>query len=103
MEVYRALLAHFREVMKPDTFKQQFTVLALEMRPFLERTIKTDILVTKRIYEIIMKKAETCSMSVEKSIFAKIPDPVLEEMATEQVRQILWASLSVKIYGYKYQ
>lgn len=102
MVANHAFLVHFKEVTTAGSFKKNFSARVLEVKYFLDWVIKEDISAAKSICEIVKKK-NTCFNPLQKSMFARSPDPVLKEVGTERVWQILLPSLSVKTYGHKDQ
>lgn len=101
IEVSRALLAYFLGVILNDCFKKTFSALVLEVRIVFKSGIKLHVPATEAIYEIIKKKAGTRSKPLKKRMFARTLDPMLREIETEQVQQMLRASLSVNTHGHK--
>lgn len=71
--------------MTTDAFKETFSVLALEMRHFLESEIRVNIPSAKIIYKILKKKSDTRSKPLQKSMFVRSPDSVLREIRAEHV------------------
>lgn len=102
MQASREPPIHFKELMPTNTFKKKFSVLVLDVRRFLEWMIKLCNSSANSIYEIIEKKGNSFSKRFEKSLFPKIPDPVLKGIGTRQVRQILQESLFQQTYGHNY-
>lgn len=92
MELDRTHIVHFVEVMMADSFTKMFSVLALEVSPFLERVVKVNIPVVKSIYKINVDNTSTHSEFLEKLRFARSRNLVLKEIGNEQVGQIRPAS-----------
>lgn len=80
MEVRRALLAFFVNVMTDDMFKNKFYMTVLEGIRFLEWVINVDVPAARSIYKVMKKKADTHSKPLVKSMIAIMPDPVLKEI-----------------------
>lgn len=78
MEVKRAHLTHFVEVMITDTFLKKLSLGALEARHFLECVIKVDIPPVKSFYDIMKRKEDISSKPFEKLKFARSSDAVLK-------------------------
>lgn len=68
MEISHALVFHFDEIKTAGSFKKRFSMIPLDVRSFLEWLITVGLLDARRVYQIINKKATTCSKHWEKHI-----------------------------------
>lgn len=89
MDVKGALHVPFVEIMTTNYFKKRFSVLALNVRHFLEWLTTVDFPAAQRRYEIMKMKTDTRTKPLKKTMCARSCDPILKDIGTEQVRQIL--------------
>lgn len=72
MGVVRALLVHFDEVLRDDTYKKKSIALVLEVRYFLEKVTNVIISAANSIYDILRQKSiPSLQALVELDVFRK--------------------------------
>lgn len=86
-----ALFFHFIKVKTCDSFKNELSILAQEVKYFIEWMMKINVPAARGIYKIMEQSADTGFNLSEKSKFGRSPNPVLKEIETENGRQVLRA------------
>lgn len=86
----------FGKIMYTGSFKQIISGLAVVMSSFPKWVIKVDVLAMKSIYMILKTITETHNEPMEKTMFARSPNPILKVIVNKKERQILRAPLSIE-------
>lgn len=101
MEANLALLVNFDEIKAPDYVKKKFSVVTLEVRSFLVLVTRMETPTAKNIHENMKKKSGTCNKPLVKTMFSRSPNPIVKEIWSDQVRQVIRVLLIVDTYSVK--
>lgn len=83
MEASRSLVIQFGEIVRVNSFRKTFLMIALEVRFLVELVITATITACRNI-QAIRKEEGFCSKASEWSMLAKSFNPILEALQTEQ-------------------
>lgn len=91
MKVKSALRVHVVETIITEAFESRFRVLALEVSSLLDGLTREDLPAAKNIREMTKMKVSITDQPWKQSSFDRNSDPILEEIGSEQERQIFLA------------
>lgn len=100
-KVHRALEVKFVKSIETNNFRARFNIGGLSVRWFLIWIIFSNIVIAKQIVELTRAKARAHLKSLKFKTFASVLDFYLQETGTDQVCQILMASLALATYAEK--
>lgn len=100
-EVDRAVLVPFVQSIKMTNFFAHFNISSLHVKRFQKWSMSSNIVLAKKIADVIRSKASARSKRLNLTIFSSSPDPDLHYIRTKQVLKVLQTSLAAAMYTEK--
>lgn len=97
-KVNRASLVHWVEALETNECCAHFNIQKNHVMQFLKRIMYSNIVLAKQIADVLRDKTSALLKPLKLSVFARIPDPNLQKIDTEQGYQVMRASLAHATY-----